>query len=284
MPTQTVVDRSLRHVRIDTQSQEESETSPSTAGQLTLARLLVEELSALGLEEVSLSDHGVVMATLPSNLPPKEAARVPVIGFIAHLDTSPSVSGANGKPQILTYCGGDLPLPGDPSVVLRVSECPELERYPGKQIITTDGTTLLGADDKAGIAAIVDALATLIADPSIRHGKVRVAFTPDEEVGRGTDHFDVQAFGAALAYTVDGGAAGELENETFCADNLTVTIRGRNQHPGYVKGIMVNAVAVAADFVSRLPRHRAPEHTEKREPYLHADSITGNVEPFDRLR
>jgi tripeptide aminopeptidase len=194
------------------------------------------------------------------------------------------VSGANVKPQILTYCGGDLPLLGDPSVVLRVSECPELERYPGKQIITTDGTTLLGADDKAGIAAIVDALATLIADPSIRHGKVRVAFTPDEEVGRGTDHFDVQAFGAALAYTVDGGAAGELENETFCADNLTVTIRGRNQHPGYVKGIMVNAVAVAADFVSRLPRHRAPEHTEKREPYLHADSITGNVEPFDRLR
>jgi tripeptide aminopeptidase len=278
MPIETVVDRFQRYVRIDTQSEEDSKTSPSTAGQFDLARLLAEELRALGLEEVTVSDHCVVMATLPSNLPPQEGAGAPVIGFIAHLDTSPAVSGANVKPQLITYPGGDISLPGDPAVIIRASECPELERYRGKQIITSDGTTLLGADDKAGIAAIMQALATMRSDPSIRHGKVRIAFTPDEEVGHGTDHFDIQAFGAALAYTVDGGAAGELENETFCADNLTVTIRGRNQHPGYAKGIMVNAVRVAAELIARLPRHRGPEHTEKREPYLHADSLTGNVE------
>jgi len=278
MASENIVDRFVRYVRIDTQSDEDSTNSPSSAKQLDLARLLVEELRGLGLSEIVLSEHGVVTATLPGNLPAEQAAKVPVVGLLAHLDTSPAVSGANVKPQIVVYDGGDVALPGDPGAVIRAAECPELAKYKGKKIITSDGTTLLGADDKAGIAAVMHALAVLQSDPSIKHGKLRIGFTPDEEVGRGTEHLDPKAFGADLAYTIDGGDAGEVENETFCADGATVVIQGHNQHPGYAKNIMVNAVRIAADFIARMPRHRAPETSEKRECYVHPDSISGSVE------
>ncbi|MFH1811201.1 MAG: peptidase T [Pseudomonadota bacterium] len=278
MARENIVDRFLRYVKIDTQSSEESTTAPSTPKQFDLARLLVEELKGLGVQDVTLSDHCVVMATIPSTLPADRTAKVPVLGFLAHVDTSPAVSGAGVKPQIITYDGGDVILPGDPSVVIQASECPELARFKGKKIITTDGTTLLGADDKAGVAAIMHAVQTLIDDPKIPHGTLRIAFTPDEEIGMGTEHFDIPAFGCQLAYTVDGGEEGEVENETFCADLATIVVRGHNQHPGYAKNIMVNAVRIAADVIARLPRHRAPETTEQREYYLHPDSMTGNVE------
>ncbi|MBN2358857.1 MAG: peptidase T, partial [Deltaproteobacteria bacterium] len=278
MASENIVDRFLRYVRIDTQSDEDSTSSPSSAKQLDLAKVLVEELRALGLSDVALSEHGVVTATLPANLPADQAAKVPVVGLLAHLDTSPAVSGANVKPQIIVYGGGDIALPGEASTVIRAAECPELAKYKGQKIITSDGTTLLGADDKAGVAAVMHALSVFQAEPSIKHGKLRIGFTPDEEVGRGTEHLDPKAFGADLAYTIDGGDAGEVENETFCADAATVVIQGHNQHPGYAKNIMINAVRIAADFIARLPRHRAPETTEKRECYLHPDSITGSVE------
>ena len=278
MAAESIVDRFLRYVKIDTTSDEESASAPSTQKQFDLAKLLVEELKGLGLEDVSLSEHCVVMATLPSNLPAEKDAETPVIGFLAHVDTSPAVSGAGVKPQIITYEGGDVTLPGDPSIVIRADECKELAHYKGKKIITTDGTTLLGADDKAGVAAIMHGLQTMVEDPSIPHGKLRIAFTPDEEIGRGTENFDIEAFGAALAYTIDGGEEGEVENETFCADMATVTVKGANQHPGYAKDIMVNSVRIAADFIARLPRHRAPETTEEREYYLHPDVVSGNVE------
>lgn len=278
MARESIVDRFLRYVKIDTQSSEDSSSHPSTAKQFDLARLLVDELKAMGAKDVTLSEHCVVMATVPSTLSPEQTAKVPVVGFLAHVDTSPAVSGAGVQPQLITYAGGDVILPGDTSVVIRADECHELAPFQGKKIITTDGTTLLGADDKAGVAAIMHAVQTLLDDPAIPHGTLRVAFTPDEEVGQGTDHFDIPAFGCQLAYTVDGGEQGEVENETFCADMATIVIKGHNQHPGYAKNIMINAVRIAADFVSRLPRHRAPETTEQREPYLHPDSITGNVE------
>ncbi len=278
MATESIVDRFLRYVKIDTQSDEDASASPSTQKQFDLARLLVDELKALGAEDVTLSDQCVVMATVPSTLPADQDAKVPVVGLLAHVDTSPAVSGTDVKPQILTYEGGDLQLPGDPEVVIRAAECPELAHYKGKKIITTDGTTLLGADDKAGVAAVMHAVQTLLGDKSIAHGKLRIAFTPDEEIGRGTENFDIPAFGAKLAYTIDGGEAGEVENETFCADLATIVVKGANQHPGYAKNIMVNSVRIAADVIARLPRHRAPETTEDREYYLHPDSMTGNVE------
>lgn len=275
---ESVVDRFLRYVRIDTQSSEDSTTAPTTARQLDLARLLVDELRALDLASVSLSRHGVVMATLPSSLPPERTAATPVVGFLAHLDTSPAVSGANVRPEVITYAGGDVILPGDPSQVIRAAECPELAPWVGRQIITTDGTTLLGADDKAGIAAIMHALDVMRSDRAILHGTLRVGFTPDEEVGRGTDHFDVAAFGAKVAYTMDGGELGEVEGENFCADGALVTVHGHSVHPGTAKDLMVNAVRVAADFIARLPRHRAPEKTAQREPFLHPDRLSGDVE------
>lgn len=278
MAAESIVDRFCRYVSIDTQSSEESKSAPSTQKQFDLARLLVEELTAMGATDVTLSDKCVVMATIPSTLPARATAQVPVVGLLAHLDTSPSVSGAGVRPQVITYQGGDIFLPGDPDMVLREAECPSLSRYRGRRVVTSDGTTLLGADDKAGVAAVMHAAQTWLADPTIPHGKLRLAFTPDEEVGRGTENFDLAEFGAQFAYTVDGGEEGEVENETFCADSATVTIRGHNVHPGYAKGIMVNAVRIAADFIARLPRHRAPETTEQREPYLHPDSLSGNVE------
>ena len=274
---EAALQRFLRYVRIDTQSRDDAEEVPSTRQQLDLARLLLAELRGMGIRSARLDRHGYLMAALPANLPRGHRARgrVPVIGLVAHLDTSPSAPGAGVKPRVLTYRGGDVRLPGDPAVVIRARENPELARNVGKRIVTADGTTLLGADDKAGIAVIMALAERLARDPSLLHGEVRLAFTPDEEVGRGTRFFDVKRFGADVAYTVDGDAAGELNRETFSADAATVTVRGRNIHPGQAKGIMVNALRALADVIVRLPRDMAPERTEGREPYLHPHQAQG---------
>jgi tripeptide aminopeptidase len=275
--TETALDRFLRYAKIDTQSKEESETYPSTAKQRVLLNLLLNELQALGLKDAAIDEYGYVTATLPSNLPAGHPAtgKVPVIGLIAHVDTSPSASGEDVKPQVITYNGGDIVLPGDPSVVIRASENPALSTNIGRTIVTTDGTTLLGADDKAGLAIIMTAVQTLIANPSLIHGGIRVAFTPDEEVGNGTKFFNIKTFGAACAYTVDGDTPGELNKETFSADGATITVHGRNIHPGSAKGIMVNALRVIADIIVRLPRDMAPETTEGYEPYIHPHMCSG---------
>jgi tripeptide aminopeptidase len=278
---ETVLDRLLRYVRIDTQSDENSETYPSTAKQFDLLKLLVDELKTLGLANVEIDSYGYVTATLPSNLPPNDRSRgtVPVIGLIAHVDTSPSASGANVKPQVIrNYAGGDIVLPGDSSIVIRTSENPELQRNIGKTIVTTDGTTLLGADDKAGIAIIMTALQTLVNDPSIPHGDVRIAFTPDEEIGAGTKYFDVRKFGAQFAYTVDGDTPGELNKETFSANSAVITVHGRNIHPGSAKNIMVNSIRIMADIITRMPKDIAPETTEGYEPYIHPHMLKGEEE------
>jgi tripeptide aminopeptidase len=268
---ETALDRLIRYVKIDTQSAEESSTYPSTKKQLALSRLLVEELKHLGLVDASIDDWGVVMATLPANVPGK----VPAIGFIAHVDTSPSVSGANVKPQIIRHSGGDIVLPGDRSITIKESENPELAQYVGETIVTTDGTTLLGADDKAGIAIIMTALQVIINNPKLLHGDIKVGFTPDEEVGAGTNHFDIERFGAAFAYTVDGEMPGELNKETFSADTAVITAHGRNIHPGRAKGLMVNSIRAIADIVARLPKDIAPETTEAYEPYIHPYRLEG---------
>jgi tripeptide aminopeptidase len=274
---ETALDRFLRYAKIDTQSREESETYPSTAKQLVLLNLLVNELQALGLKDAVIDEYGYVTATLPSNLPQGHPAtgNVPVIGLIAHVDTSPSASGENVKPQVITYTGGDIVLPGDPSVIIRASENPALSTNVGRTIVTTDGTTLLGADDKAGIAIIMTAIQTLIANPSLLHGDIRVGFTPDEEVGNGTKFFNIKTFGAAFAYTVDGDTPGELNKETFSADGAIITVHGRNIHPGSAKGIMVNALRIIADIIVRLPKDMAPETTEGYEPYIHPHMCSG---------
>lgn len=277
-----VEERFLRYVQIDTQSQDGVERYPSTEKQLVLLRLLADELRALGAAEVTMDEHGYVMATVSSTLPPNHprAGQVPVIGFLAHVDTSPEVSGAGVKPQVWrNYQGGDIVLPGDPRQVIRPEETPELAQCTGHDIITSDGTTLLGADDKAGVAEIMTAVAYLLRHPEIPHGTIRVAFTPDEEVGRGVDFFDVARFGARYAYTMDGSTAGEVEDETFCADTAIVTFRGRAVHPGYAKGKMVNSIRLAGDFLARLPREgMSPETTEGREGYLHPYVLHGGVE------
>lgn len=274
---ETALDRFIRYAKIDTQSKEESETYPSTPKQLVLLNLLVNELKAIGLTDAAIDEYGYVMATLPSNLPPSHpaAGRVPVVGLIAHVDTSPSASGENVKPQVITYTGGDIVLPGNPSVVIRADENPELAANTGRTIVTADGTTLLGADDKAGIAIIMTALEALKADASGLHGDIRVAFTPDEEVGNGTKFFNIQKFGAAVAYTVDGDTPGELNKETFSADSAIITVHGRNIHPGSAKGIMVNAIRAMADIIVRLPKDMAPETTEGYEPYIHPHMCSG---------
>ncbi|HAV22403.1 MAG TPA: peptidase T [Bacteroidetes bacterium] len=275
---ETVLDRLLRYVKIDTQSKDDAETYPSTAKQFDLLNLLAKELQDLGLHDVSIDKYGYVMATLPGNLPTGHPAygKVPAIGLIAHVDTSPSTSGANVKPQIIeNYQGGDIVLPGDPSVILRESENPELKRNIGKTIITTDGTTLLGADDKAGIAIIMTAAEQLLENPAILHGDIKIAFTPDEEVGNGTKYFDIKKFGAAFAYTVDGDTPGELNKETFSANSAIITVYGRNIHPGMAKNIMVNSIRVMADIIARMPRNMAPETTEGYEPYIHPHVLEG---------
>jgi tripeptide aminopeptidase len=277
MTIEPVADRFCRYVQIDTRSDEESTTSPSTPGQWDLLKLLQRELAELGLEEITLSEHGVLMATLPANLPEATAAKVPTIGFLAHVDTYAGTPGAGVTPRRLVYEGGDITLPGDPTQVIRAAECAPLADFVGHELITSDGTTLLGADDKAGVAEIMTALATLRAHPERRHGRLRIGFTPDEEVGRGTEHFDVAAFGAKVAYTMDGSVPGEIEDETFCADTAVFAVTGHDHHPGYAKGILKNALLVIADLIARLPREAAPETTDERQGYLHAYAVSGGV-------
>jgi tripeptide aminopeptidase len=280
MMNDTVLDRFLRYVAIDTQSSEESTSYPSTEKQLDLLKLLAEELRQMGLSHVSMDQWGYVMATLPGNVTERHPAfgKVPAVGLIAHVDTSPSASGANVKPQAIEYKGGNIVLPGDPSVVITEAENPELKQNIGKTIVTADGTTLLGADDKAGVAIIMTAIQSLIDDPKLLHGDLKIGFTPDEEVGAGTKYFDIKKFGARFAYTVDGDTPGELNKETFSADSAIITVHGRNIHPGSAKGIMVNSIRAIGDIIVRLPKDIAPESTEGYEPYIHPHNIQGEEE------
>ena len=272
----SVLDRFLRYVRYDTQSDESSATYPSTAGQLVLLRDLASELRELGVSDAEVDPHGYVMATVPAT---SNKANVPTIGFIAHVDTSPELSGADVKPIVHRhYDGGDLVLP-DAAAVLRLAENPALADQLGHDIVTASGTTLLGADNKAGVAEIVTAAEYLISHPDVPHGAVRIAFTPDEEIGRGTAHFDVRRFGAHCAYTMDGGGIGEVETESFSADAMTVTFHGFNTHPGYARGRLVNAIKVAADFINRLPADRlSPETTAGHDGFVHPYVLHAGVE------
>lgn len=274
--TDQIVERFKKYVSFDTQSSEESESFPSTMKQKNLGKVLAEELKSMGLEDVEMDEWGYVTATLPANTDKK----VPVIGLISHMDTSPEVSGANVKPVIhKNYQGGDIQLPGDPTQVIRFADTPALKDQIGNDIITSDGTTLLGADDKAGVTEIFTTAQYLLDHPEIKHGKIRIAITPDEEVGRGTEHFDVKKFGADYAYTIDGETVGEIENETFCADSVLITIHGINMHPGYAKGKLVNGIKVGAEIIARLPKDElSPETTEAREGYIHPHAIEGGVE------
>jgi tripeptide aminopeptidase len=269
-----VLDRFLRYVRIDTQSDHDSTSYPSTAKQLDLLRLLADELRELGLDDVELDEHGYVFATVPATV----EHEVPAIGLLAHVDTSPDVRGANVRPQRIRYEGGAIPLPGNPDQAITVEECAELARHVGHELITTDGTTLLGADDKAGVAEITAAVAHLVAHPELPHGPLRIGFNPDEEVGRGTERFDIERFGAVAAYTLDGSTAGELQDETFSGASVRMRIRGRSIHPGWAKGELVNAIKLAAAIVERLPHDRfSPETTEEREGYVHPTAISGDA-------
>jgi tripeptide aminopeptidase len=276
----TLLDRFCRYVKVETTSVEETDKYPSSAGQFDLARMLGEELRALKLQDVSLSEHGIVMGTVPGNV-----SGAPTIAWLAHQDTSPEASGKDVKPVIhKNYDGKDITLPGDPSKVIRVEETTGLAELKGKTLITSDGTTLLGADDKCGIAVIMTAAAHLMNNPQIKHGPVRVVFTVDEEVGRGTDKVDIGNINATCAYTLDGESAGELENETFSADLAVVTITGVNIHPGLATGRMVNAIRLAGQFLTRMPWHRlAPETTCKRDGFLHPYIIEGGV-PEARIK
>jgi tripeptide aminopeptidase len=279
-PKEPLLDRFLRYVKIDTRSDENSQSCPSTAKQWDLLRLLHEELLGLGLKDASIDENGYVFATVPSNLPPEHAAQVPVIGFIAHVDTSPAITGTNVRPQIhRKYRGGDIKLPGESGQVIKVSEYPNLEKmYVGMDIVTTDGTTLLGADDKAGVAEVLTAVDLFLQNPDVPRGVIKVGFTPDEEIGRGADKFDVKRFGADFAYTMDGGPLGEIEYETFNAYGATVTIEGFGVHPGYAKDKLVNAIRILGDFVTRLPRDMSPEMTDQRDGYIHPYLLNGQNE------
>ncbi|HBJ2609318.1 TPA: peptidase T [Clostridium botulinum] len=270
-----VLERFLGYIKVDTQSSEESDTVPTTKTQLEFAKKLGEELKAIGLKDVSVDENGYVMATLESNIDKK----VPTIGFIAHMDTSPDLSGTNINPRIVEkYDGQDIVLNKEKNIVLKINEFPEILEYKGQDIVVTDGNTLLGADDKAGIAEIITAMEYLINHPEIKHGTIKVGFTPDEEVGKGADHFDVKKFGADLAYTLDGGGIGELECETFNAAKAKVIIEGRNVHPGSAKNKMTNAVLVANKFINMLPENEVPERTEGYEGFFHLLSVKSEVE------
>jgi tripeptide aminopeptidase len=270
-----VVDRFLKYVKYDTKSDDESETTPTTPGQLVLAKELAKELEEIGAQNVTVDENGYVMAEIPSNIDRK----VPVVGFIAHIDTSPDMSGENVNPQIVeNYDGGDIVLNRENNVILSPKEFPELELYVGKTLITTDGTTLLGADDKAGIAEIMAAAEYLIKNPEIKHGTIKIGFTPDEEVGRGADKFDVEKFGADIAYTMDGGRIGELEFENFNAAGAKITIKGRNVHPGYATNKMVNSMLIANEIIVSFPAHETPSKTSGYDGFYHLNSIKGEVE------
>ena len=273
----TVLTRFLRYVTYDTQSDERSTTYPSTEKQLVLLNDLAKELREIGLADAAVDPFGYVIATIPATT---KKAGVPAIGFIAHVDTSPEMPGANVKPIVHHgYDGRDLVLPDDPAAVLRLADNPALAEQIGHDIVTASGTTLLGADNKAGVAEIVSAAAYLVAHPEIAHGPIRLAFTPDEEVGRGTEHFDIERFGALCAYTVDGGRRGEIEIESFSADAITFTFHGFNTHPGYAKSRMVNAIKVAAAFIDRLPHDRlSPETTDGHDGFVHPYVIQASVE------
>ncbi|MFD1735044.1 peptidase T [Bacillus salitolerans] len=270
-----LIKRLITYVKVNTQSDDNSETCPSTPGQLTLANMLVEELKEIGMQEVTIDANGYVMATLPSNT----KKSVPTIGFLAHVDTATDFTGENVNPQIVkNYDGQDIILNKDLHVVLSGREFPELPSYKGHTLITTDGTTLLGADNKAGIAEIMTAMNYLINHPEIKHGKVRVAFTPDEEIGRGPHKFDVTAFNAKYAYTMDGGPLGELEYESFNAAAAKITIKGNNVHPGTAKGKMIHSTKIAMELHNKLPASEAPEYTEGYEGFFHLTTLTGTVE------
>jgi tripeptide aminopeptidase len=272
----TVTERFLRYVVIDTQSDPESPTCPSTEKQKDLGRLLVSELQAMGIADAQLDQHGYVYATIPAN----SQKQVPVICFCSHMDTSPDCSGRNVKPQIVRdYRGGDIVLPADPTQVIRAAEHPALADQIGNDIITTDGMTLLGADNKAGVAEIMDAAHFLISNPQVKHGTIKILFTPDEEIGRGVDKVDLKKLGAEFAYTIDGETAGHIEDETFSADGATITIEGVPTHPGFAKGKMEHAIKIAAAIVERLPKATcSPETTEGREGFLHPIAISGALE------
>ena len=273
----SVLARFLKYVTYDTQAREGTGTYPSTPGQLVLLRDLAAELRALGVTDVVMDEHGYVMATIPATT---TKAQVPVIGFIAHVDTSPEMSGAGVRPIVYrNFDGRDIVLPDDPSAVLRVADMPYLGECVGHDIVTASGTTLLGADNKSGVAAIMTAAEYLVAHPEIPHGTIRIGFTPDEEIGKGVEHFDVARFGAHCAYTMDGGARGEVEFESFSADAISITFKGFNTHPGYAKGKMVNAVKLAARFIEALPTDRlSPETTSGREGFVHPYVVNASVD------
>jgi tripeptide aminopeptidase len=277
---ESVLERFFRYVKIDTQSDPLSTTSPSTLKQLDLARLLVKECQALGLQDVRLNEYGNVIATLPATTNKK----IPTIGFMAHMDTSPSLSGAGVKPRLVeNYDGKDIVLNAEKNIILSPHDFPELANFTGQTLIVTDGTTLLGADDKAGIAEIMTAIHYLADHPQIKHGKIRVAFTPDEEVGTSIDHFDVKEFGCDYAYTLDGGQTGELQYETFNAASARITIHGRSVHPGVAKNKMINAIQVGMEIDAQLPAKERPQFTEKYEGFFHLDEFSGNVEQVEMV-
>jgi len=272
---QHIIDRFVSYVIIDTESDPKSDTTPSTSKQWDLANKLVEELKAIGMQDVSIDDNAYIMATLPSNI----EHQVPTIGFISHFDTTPDFTGANVKPQIIeNYNGKDIILNAEEDIVLSPDYFEDLLLYKGQTLITTDGTTLLGADDKAGICEIVSAMEYLINHPEIKHGPIRVGFTPDEEIGRGAHKFDIEKFGADWAYTMDGSQVGELEYENFNAAGAVVKVKGKIVHPGYAKGKLVNSMYIATEFINSLPRMETPEHTEGYEGFFHLYSIHGEVE------
>lgn len=271
----SVKERFLRYVQIDTQSDPNSPTTPSTAKQKDLSRILVEELKAMGIADAELDEHGYVYATIPANTDKK----VPVLCFCSHVDTSPDCSGAGVKPIVWeNYKGQDLVLPDDPKVVIRKSEHEDLAHQIGNDVVTASGTTLLGADNKAGVAAIMDAAHILLNNPGIKHGKIRILFTPDEEIGRGVDKVNIKKLGAKYGYTIDGETAGSIEDETFSADGAVITVEGVSAHPGFAKGKMENALKIASRIVAKFPDKLSPEHTEAKQGFIHPTSIEGNLE------
>jgi tripeptide aminopeptidase len=272
---QHIIDRFISYVTIDTESDSNSETTPSTAKQWDLANKLVAELKSIGMQDVTIDDKSYIMATLPSNVDHE----VPTIGFVSHFDTTPDFTGANVKPQIIAnYDGKDIVLNAEQNIILSPSYFKDLLLYKGQTLITTDGTTLLGADDKAGITEIVTAMEFLINNPEIKHGKIRVGFTPDEEIGRGAHHFDVEKFGADWAYTMDGSQVGELEYENFNAAGAKIIFKGKSVHPGYAKGKMINSILIANDFINALPKDETPQETKGYEGFFHVNHLTGSIE------
>lgn len=270
-----LIDRFIRYIQINTESSTTSVTTPSTPTQFEFAKKLVKELEEIGLEDISLDKNGYVMATLPANI----EENIPTIGFIAHMDTSPDMSGKNVNPRIVKhYDGNDIILNKENNIILSPKDFPEIQNYIGQDIIVTDGTTLLGADDKAGLSEIVTAMEIMINNPDIKHGKIRIGFTPDEEIGQGADHFDVEKFGAKWAYTIDGGEIGELEYENFNAASVNITIKGRNVHPGTAKNKMINASIIANKLINLLPADERPEHTTGYEGFFHLTQVQGTVE------